>query len=643
MLTDIREKFAGWITWTIIILVGGTLTLFGLQGYLGGGSAGKTIAKVNGTKINDRELEIAYQRLKRQQQMQKGSSFIVTPEVTKSLKQQALDRLIISAVLQQGIHQQGYNISEQQVDTALVQIPAFQVNGEFSHARFSQVLNSTNYTPAAFMVRLKQDLLQSQVRAGILSTAFTLPNDLDQALHLIHQTRDIQYVLIPNKAFADQVKLSRQAIQDYYKKHPKQYSTPEKISIEYLRLSLKDLLAKQKVTDEEIKQYYQTHLNNYKTPSKYHLSHILVKLAPQANDKAAKEAQAKADSIYQKTQSTPFAKLAKQYSDDVISGSNGGKLGWFTLATLDPDFTQSVESLTKPGQITKPFRTKLGYEIVKLVELNTSKQTPLAKVQSAIQKTIAQDRAQKAFANMHEKLADLTFSNPNSLVDAAKTLKLDIKSTKLLTRKGTSSGIASNRRVLIAAFSPDVLTHGNNSDVLQISADAEIVLRVKQHIPDKVKPLSEVKAQVKQALLDLKTAKKAEVLAQKITQAKPQKRNELLQQNRLNWQAAPKVTRQSKQLDMLIILKAFDLATPKPQQDLPVASVKLPDGYAVVRVSHVHPAQTKAIPKEQKQGLARQIQNSFGNLEFGYFVEGLIAKASIKIEKPYHFSLQKLD
>jgi peptidyl-prolyl cis-trans isomerase SurA len=60
-----------------------------------------------------------------------------------------------------------------------------------------------------------------------------------------------------------------------------------------------------------------------------------------------------------------FGKLAKQYSDDEGSAKQGGDLGWAIPGTYVPAFEKTLAML-KPGEISKPFKSKFGWHIVQL-------------------------------------------------------------------------------------------------------------------------------------------------------------------------------------------------------------------------------------------------------------------------------------
>lgn len=64
-----------------------------------------------------------------------------------------------------------------------------------------------------------------------------------------------------------------------------------------------------------------------------------------------------------------FEALAKQFSEDKSSSSKGGKIDEFTSGQLSSEtFEKMSFALAKPGDVSKPFKTKFGWHIVKLYE-----------------------------------------------------------------------------------------------------------------------------------------------------------------------------------------------------------------------------------------------------------------------------------
>ncbi|MFN2260666.1 MAG: peptidylprolyl isomerase [Psychroflexus sp.] len=77
------------------------------------------------------------------------------------------------------------------------------------------------------------------------------------------------------------------------------------------------------------------------------------------------------DKIYQKLENgEDFHELAKQYSHDTNTGQNGGYIPAFKVGGLNSKtFENTAFALQNPGDYTKPFKTKFGWHIAKLIEV----------------------------------------------------------------------------------------------------------------------------------------------------------------------------------------------------------------------------------------------------------------------------------
>ncbi len=65
-----------------------------------------------------------------------------------------------------------------------------------------------------------------------------------------------------------------------------------------------------------------------------------------------------------------FADLARQYSDDPASGSQGGELGWTQAGQMVPEFEQTMDE-TAVGSISQPFLSRFGWHILQVEERRT--------------------------------------------------------------------------------------------------------------------------------------------------------------------------------------------------------------------------------------------------------------------------------
>src|SRR5579871_3533337 len=132
MLQSIRNYSQGWFAWVLVIVICITFALWGIHSYTSSGSDANVAATVNGQTILNRQVNSIYEQLRRQQQIELGSDFSVNPANEVQLKKQALNQLIVSQVLGDAAKKAGYRVTALQVRSALLRIPAFQENGQFS-------------------------------------------------------------------------------------------------------------------------------------------------------------------------------------------------------------------------------------------------------------------------------------------------------------------------------------------------------------------------------------------------------------------------------------------------------------------------------------------------------------------------------
>lgn len=94
------------------------------------------------------------------------------------------------------------------------------------------------------------------------------------------------------------------------------------------------------------------------------VSHILLSV-PQNSNKSLLDAQKiRIDSIYDALlNGADFASLARQFSDDLGSKAEGGKLPWIGPAQVIPEFRDAAYALM-PGTYSKPVLSPVGYHII---------------------------------------------------------------------------------------------------------------------------------------------------------------------------------------------------------------------------------------------------------------------------------------
>ena len=126
-----------------------------------------------------------------------------------------------------------------------------------------------------------------------------------------------------------------------------------------------------------------------------------VNLAPGQKDLTDAEALAKALEIRQKIlQGADFAALALAESDDPISRSKGGELGFLKPGQMVPSFDDAAFALPT-GQISQPVKTPFGYHLIK-VEARKPTRT-FEQVRPEIERTLGIEASRKFVEDLKAK------------------------------------------------------------------------------------------------------------------------------------------------------------------------------------------------------------------------------------------------
>ena len=174
---------------------------------------------------------------------------------------------------------------------------------------------------------------------------------------------------------ADYSKASLDEYVDLYTKFKLKVEKAKSMRLDTIEALQKELagyrsqLANSFLTDKEVFNRLIEEINE-RQKEDVRLSHILVKVGPRSANQKKEEAIKKLENLKQQLrEGKSFADLAKEYSEDNNTKDKGGDLGFIT-AYLPTGFyeLENVMYGLKPGEVSDPIKTKLGYHLVKVTE-----------------------------------------------------------------------------------------------------------------------------------------------------------------------------------------------------------------------------------------------------------------------------------
>ncbi|MGA5585736.1 SurA N-terminal domain-containing protein [Pseudomonas siliginis] len=621
MLQNIRDNSQGWIAKTIIGVIVALMALTGFDAIFQATTHKNEAAKVNGDEISQNELSQAVDMQRRQLMQQLGKDFDASLLDEKMLRESALKGLIDRKLLLQGAEQAKFSFSEAALDQVILQTPEFQVDGKFSSERFDQVIRQLGYSRMQFRQMLAQEMLIGQLRAGVAGSGFVTDAEVLAFARLEKQTRD--FATLNVKADPAAVKLTDDEVKAYYDEHAKEFMTPDQVIIDYVELKKSSFFDQVAVKDEDLEAAYQKEIANLSEQRR--AAHILIEV----NDKTTEaQAKAKIDEVQARlAKGEKFDALAKEFSQDPGSANNGGDLGYAGPGVYDPAFEKALYSLSK-DQVSEPIRTDFGYHLIKLLGVEAPEVPTLASLKDKLTRELKAAQVEQRFVEATKQLEDSAFE-ASDLAQPAADLKLTVHTSKPFGREG-GEGVAANRAVVTAAFSPEVIDEGANSTAIELDPETVIVLRSKEHLKPAQLPLESVSAAIRTQLTKEHASAEAKTRAEKLIADLRDGKAPLDKAiDGQNWKITEAATRGQEGVDPAVLQALFRMPKPAAKDKPTFSSVTLPDGsLMVVRLNGVNEA--AAPTEEEKAQYRRFLASREGQQDFAAYRKQLEAEAKIE-------------
>lgn len=483
----------------VLALIVLPFALWGVDSYRKSGDAAP-LAKVNGEKIGQQEFENAMEQQRQRLRQMAGSNFDPAFFDKPEIKHSVLDGLVTQHLLFGEARTAGLVVSDEQMAQIIATVGAFQKDGKFDKQTYEAALRTQGMTPAIFEHRVRQDLMTRQLTDAFSQNGYAADAAAENLIRLNEQQRVVSVAKLDLESFIKQAKVDDAAIKAYFEKNSQEFQIPERAKVEYVTVSIDSLLSQVAASDEEVKAYYDEHLNEFGTQEQRQAAHILIALPKQSSDAEKQAAKSKAEQVLQQVKQAPvkFAALAKQYSQDPGSASNGGDLGMFGHGAMVKPFEEAVFSL-KVGEVSDLVQSDFGFHIIKLVAIKPAKTQALAEVKGLIVQRIKMQHASDKFAELAEKFSNTVYEQSDSLKPAAELVKAAVQGGVWLS-KGQPATEPWNDKALQAVFSEDVLKNKRNTTAIEVAPNTLLAARVTEYQPAAVRPLAEVAADIRNKL-----------------------------------------------------------------------------------------------------------------------------------------------
>ncbi|MEJ2385496.1 MAG: SurA N-terminal domain-containing protein [Xanthomonadales bacterium] len=631
VLQSIRDRLNGIIALFILGLLVIPFAFVGVSSYFTSG-ANNAVAVVNDTEITLNEFNQAFQNYRRRMQAQMGAAFDPDAFSQPIVRRQLLDQMINEELLAQVAAEAGLAVSNDDLAAEIRSMAAFEVDGEFNVDVYMQRLQAQGLTPEQFERDMRLALVLDQFPTAIASSAIATPWEIRDYARLQDQTRAFSAIVVPAESDPEAA-IAEEDIQAWYDAHPSDYMSEEQVVVNYLELNAADLGGAVDVSDEQLRARFEEQQARFITPEARLASHILIEVDPDAPQVDVEAARALAEELAERARAgEDFAELASEYSQDLGSAAQGGDLGWIEPGYMVQAFEDGLYALTPEHPISDPVQSRFGWHVIDLRDIRPAEGMTFTEARDTLLAEFEAEDAERRFIEQADRLIDIIYEDPTTLDAAANELGLPVLEAGPFSRSGAAEGIAANPEVVKAAFSDLVLGQRSVSDPVDLGENHMVLVLLKEHMPEAVRPLDEVRDQVVATLQRQRAMEQAEQEAESLL---AQIRDgaamtDLAAEAELEVVSEDAATRTMPGLDAALRSELFLMD--EPGEDGPVRElVELADGYAVVELTGVTPGEIATEDEGRRQAYSRRISSASATDETWGFLQMLRAQSEIQV------------
>ncbi|KQK31839.1 peptidylprolyl isomerase [Bosea thiooxidans] len=489
MMQGIRKAGQGFLGKLVIAVMFGFLIIsFAIWGVgdIFRGYGRNEVARIGKTEIGLEQMRTAYQNelqnLIRQQRRQ------ISPEMARALglDRQVLSRMISEATLDQTAQSMRLAVSDETIRNLIFDDPNFRdASGQFSSARFNELLRSNGYTEQSYVALQRATILRQQI-SEMLVGGLTAPLALQEiGNRLRNEKRSVTFARMPASAAGEIAAPTEDQLKSFFNDRKIAFRAPEFRTADVLAISAEALADPAKVTDEEAKARYEAVKAQRFTSAE---TRTVQQIAfPNAEEALA--AKAKIDG------GETFDEIATERN----VAFNDLTLGTFTREQMfDPAVREAAFALDE-GSVSAPVTGAFGTVLLRVTKVDSAHVRPFEEVAAEVKQELATSRAASQIADLHDKIEDQRAS-AKPLAEIAKEFNLKLRSAGPMSANRTrpdgtqEEALPGGDATVQAIFRSDI---GVDNEAIRLPRDTGYVwFDVTKIDPARERSFDEVKAEV---------------------------------------------------------------------------------------------------------------------------------------------------
>lgn len=508
MLLSLMRKHAK--SWLIKLLIAIIAVVFVFYfGYSFNSDKNLKVAYVNGELISEPEYQKAYQDMLEAVRNRYKDMWDENLIKSLNLRDRALENLINQRLMTQAARRLGLDVTESEIQKAIMSYPAFQVNEQFDVGRYRSLLGYNRMSPEDFELNMAQELIDKKLRQFLFAFLDITDQEIQDYYAFMNEKIKISFVQFKADDYNKGIKATQADLETYFKENQEQYRLPKQIKVSFIEIDPETFKGKVEITEKEIDGYYEYSRERFSEPKQVRARHILFKLNEKASDEDAEKVRKKAEPVLEMAmKGEDFAELAKKYSEGPTQ-SKGGDLGFFEKGKMVPAFGDVAFAL-KEGEISEIVRTSFGFHIIKVEEIKEARTKPLVEVREEITGVISNNISAEL---AHEKGLNITDQMPYDvdLTIYGKEQGFDVKVSDFFAGGASVPGIKESEKMSASLFA---LGKGETSELVRLG-DKFYIFQIAESRESFIPELKDVEERVKESYMGAEAEKAAKDAAEK--------------------------------------------------------------------------------------------------------------------------------
>ena len=452
-MLDGMRRHKGWLKWSLALVCLAFVFLY-VPGFVDQtameGFPNDVVAQVGEYGITVSQFRQMY--LLQLENYRRQSSGEVSEEVLRSL---GIDRQILQGMISRyaavaEAERLGLTVSDAEVRHRIVNLPGFQVNGQFiGEARYRQTLQMQRppMTPSQFEEEIRRDIMFERLEAAVTGWIAVSDDEVADEHRRRNERVRVQVVAFRGDDYFDETEATDAEVEALYDEQPLAYEVPEKRQLRFLLVDESAIFESITPTDDEVQQFYDANVSQYTTPGQVRASQILLRIGDQ--DEAEVEARAGALAAEARG-GADFAALAQEHSEDEATAENGGDLGSFGRGRMIAEVEAAAFEM-EVDDVSDPIRSAIGFHVLRVTEKQEETRQPLDDVREAIENTLKNERATARAEDLGRAIA-ADVETPEDLERAAGARGFELQESGFVGRGEPILGLGFAPQVSAEAF-----------------------------------------------------------------------------------------------------------------------------------------------------------------------------------------------